>query len=135
MAPRVSSLPNGVAAGDVTATTAVLWTRSLLAGPIWFEWGVEPTFARIHGSTVVDNREPLAAAKMDVGGLSPATTYHYRVRATQGFQSQNSRTLTVNVGQASSATVTITWPSAMVTVIQVAPGDRVHVVEGVGIVP
>ena len=31
------SLPNGVAAGDVTGTSAVLWARSTVTGPVTFQ--------------------------------------------------------------------------------------------------
>jgi uncharacterized repeat protein (TIGR01451 family) len=76
------SLPNGVAAGDVTQTSAVLWARDG-AGPISFTYSTMPDLS---GGTVVNATvtDPLLPVKQSITGLSPNTTYYYQVESAQG---------------------------------------------------
>jgi len=92
---------------------------------------IDPPTAALTLEGDTSNRDAVGA-HVEVTG---STTRHYRIRSTQGFQSQSSRTLTVHLGGSRAATATITWPSGMVTVVQLRQGDRVRVLEGVGIVP
>lgn len=72
------ALPNGVAAGDVDQTSAVLWTRSTVLGPVIFDYSVQPDLAltaRVE-SVVLD---PMVPVKVEVTGLRPGTQYYYRV--------------------------------------------------------
>lgn len=74
-----TTLPNGVAAGDVTTSTAVLWTRSTVMGDVAFEYSTDSTFAtdtQIATATVAD---PLIPVKVMIEGLTPGTQYYYRV--------------------------------------------------------
>jgi len=76
---QVSTLPNGVASGDVTHTSAVLWTRSTDPGQITFEYSVLEDFELIDGHetvAVLDTDQPV---KVQITGLDPATQYYYRV--------------------------------------------------------
>src|SRR5262249_37425663 len=78
------SFPNGVAAGDVTSDSAVLWARSSVNGEVRFivaERGAWPPRVRIMGATVSD---PTVPAKVDVGGLRPGHRYLYVVLAPNG---------------------------------------------------
>ncbi|MBK8267466.1 MAG: alkaline phosphatase D family protein [Planctomycetes bacterium] len=81
-------MPNLVAAGDVTATSAVLWARATVTGPVRFEYGLSQSFAA--GSTesmsvdVVDRTVP---AKVEIGGLSPGSLYFYRATDAEGAAS------------------------------------------------
>lgn len=54
--------------------------------------------------------------------------YHY-VRSTQGFQSQNSMTLLLQLGDQESVPVVIDWPSGVSTELTIATGERRNVVE------
>ncbi len=74
------SLPQGVACGDVTQTTAVLWARPVKAGTLTFEWGTHPSFAVIEGSSVAAVTDPTVPARIPVAGLTPDTAYYFRVR-------------------------------------------------------
>lgn len=71
-----STLPNGVAAGDVTQTSAVLWARSTAAGAVIFRIGDQTLTA--------DATDPLVPVKVDVTDLSPNTQYDYTVTDAAG---------------------------------------------------
>jgi phosphodiesterase/alkaline phosphatase D-like protein len=73
-----SSLPGGVAAGDVTATSAVLWAGSTVRGEVRFEWSLDSSFATIEGSATAVVLDPLQPAKVVATGLRPATTWYHR---------------------------------------------------------
>lgn len=76
---QISSLPNGVASGDVTQTTAVLWIHSTALGEVRFEYSTFDDFAIVDGNetvAVVDANQPV---KVQICGLSPATQYYYRI--------------------------------------------------------
>ena len=80
----LTSFPNSVAAGDVTQTSAVLWTRADREGPLAFEVSSDPKFrsAATWFTGVVD---PMVPARVTVTGLAPGTLYHYRAFARRGF--------------------------------------------------
>ena len=72
------SMPNGLAAGDTTSHSAVLWTRSTALGSVVFEYSTDATFGS--GVTavmrsVVDGSVPV---KAEIGGLAAGTRYYYR---------------------------------------------------------
>ena len=76
---QMATLPNGVASGDVTQTTAVLWAHSTALGEVRFEYSTFDDFTIVDGNetaTVVDVNQPV---KVQISGLSPATQYYYRV--------------------------------------------------------
>ena len=76
---QISTLPNGVASGDVTQTSAVLWAHSTALGEVTFEYSIFDDFAIIDGNEtaiVVDVNQPV---KVQISGLFPATEYYYRV--------------------------------------------------------
>lgn len=78
------TLPNGVAAGDATATSVVLWTHSTALGTVVFEMATDDEFGEVVGSweaevTVVE--EPV---KVFVEDLAPAMTYYYRATDAVG---------------------------------------------------
>lgn len=73
-----STLPNGVAAGDVTQTSAVLWARSTAAGAVIFSIGDQMLTA--------DATDPLVPVKVNVTDLSPNTQYVYAVVDASGTE-------------------------------------------------
>ena len=80
---QVSTLPNGVASGDATQTSAVLWAHSTALGEVAFEYSTLVDFGVINGHetlAVVDVNQPV---KVTIGGLIPATQYFYRVTDAQ----------------------------------------------------
>ncbi|MGE3182741.1 MAG: alkaline phosphatase, partial [Phycisphaerae bacterium] len=72
----------GVASGDVTADSAVLWARSTVTGDITFEYGTDATFASIDGTITVNVTDSMIPAKTSVTGLSENTRYYYRATDT-----------------------------------------------------
>jgi phosphodiesterase/alkaline phosphatase D-like protein len=74
-----SALPNGVAAGDTTLTSAVLWARATVPGSVLFEYSTDPNLVDdvlTESATVTD---PLQPIKVDITGLTPGTSYYYRI--------------------------------------------------------
>jgi len=83
------ALPNGLATGEVTQTSAVLWARSDAAGPVTFEYSTDPTFASGVQAMNVNVTDPNVPAKLPVNGLTPGTTYY--VRAISGAEAATGR--------------------------------------------
>ena len=80
---QMSTLPNGVASGDVTQTTAVLWAHSTALGEVTFEYSTLDDFGIVEGHetiAVVDVNQPV---KVEISGLIPATQYYYRITDAQ----------------------------------------------------
>lgn len=71
-------LPNGIASGDVTQTSAVLWARSDAPGTLMFTVQAAGEADRQLTAEVTD---PLQPAKVMVEGLNPGTAYRYEVIA------------------------------------------------------
>ncbi|MCW3798059.1 alkaline phosphatase D family protein [Sphingomonas sp. BN140010] len=69
--------PNGVASGDVTDDSAVLWARSLTPGTLRFEVSLDPDFHAVIRRAVVavDAGEPAHAL---IGHLRDGVRYYYR---------------------------------------------------------
>lgn len=82
-AAATPALPNGIAAGDPTPTSAVLWARSLPTGPVTVDYGTDPSLANAQ-QVVVAADDPLVPAKLTLSGLTPGTDYFYRVTAPNG---------------------------------------------------
>ena len=79
IAQAAGPLPNGVAAGDTTSTTVVLWARATVVGQVLFEYSTDQTFNTGVLSATTTATNVMQSAKVEITGLSPATTYHYRV--------------------------------------------------------
>lgn len=80
---QMSTLPNGVASGDATQTSIVLWAHSTALGEVTFEYSTFDDFGIIDGHetvAVVDVNQPV---KVEISGLIPATQYYYRVTDVQ----------------------------------------------------
>jgi alkaline phosphatase D len=69
----------GVAAGDVTPTAAILWTRADAPGGVQAELATDADFTQIARMVpVLADEDSDLTVKVDVSGLTPATTYYYR---------------------------------------------------------
>ena len=84
--PVPSTLPNGVASGDTTADSTVLWTRSTVLGDVTFEYSTDPNFGTIAGTLTATVTDPLQPVKVTVTGLDDNTTYYYRVTDVAGVK-------------------------------------------------
>lgn len=97
-----NTLPNGVAAGDVTPTTAVLWARSTTMS-VTFEIATDPEFATIittgSGSGPAAMPPGLAPLKLEVTGLTPGTQYYYRATDFDGATAAGTFRTPAEVGE------------------------------------
>ena len=73
------TLPNGVAAGDATPTSAVLWARGTIAGDVLFKYSTDPSFSTDLLSVTATVTETLVPVKAAITELTPDTTYFYQV--------------------------------------------------------
>ena len=78
-----ADLPNGVATGDTTLNSSVLWGRSTALGPLSFEYSTDPTFSSVL-SIATAVADPLVPVTADISGLIPATRYYYRATDASG---------------------------------------------------
>lgn len=89
------TMPNGVASGDVTQNSAVLWTRSTALGNVNFQIATDPAFTNIVSSGVQSVTDPLVPVKVGVSGLAAGTQYYYRaVDSTNSTVTGQFRTVT-----------------------------------------
>jgi alkaline phosphatase D len=76
-----SSLPNGVASGDTTQISTVLWTRSAVTGDVRFQ--VYDDDGEIFDN-VVAVKNPQKPVKIAVDHLEPGEKYRYKVTSPDG---------------------------------------------------
>lgn len=112
--PDVHSLINGVASGDVTQETAVLWARSTFPGEVTFEYSTSADFSDIAGTataTVVDITQPV---KVSVEGLDANTEYFYRATDAAGDRETGRFVTAANPGEQTGLTFGISgdWQQA-----------------------
>lgn len=88
--PALAQLPNGVASGDTTANSTVLWARGGATGNLQFEVSTTADFSNIVQSGGVNVADVMVPAKLGVNGLSAGTRYYYR--ATDGSGAQQAGT-------------------------------------------
>jgi alkaline phosphatase D len=79
-----STLPNGVAAGDTTQTSTVLWTRSTVIGNVVFEYSTDSKFSNSLGTLTKSVTDVTVPVKVQLTNLKPGTQYFYRVRDAAG---------------------------------------------------
>ncbi|MFC4548784.1 MULTISPECIES: alkaline phosphatase D family protein [Halorussus] len=78
-------LPHGVAAGDVTPRSAVVWTRSDGPATVHVEYSPDPTFSRSRCvNPVAVGEDTDCTATVRLADLAPGRTYFYRVWALRG---------------------------------------------------
>ncbi len=75
------SLPNGIAAGDVTPTSVVLWARSTALGPVDFTIESSRTDPVTSSVSAIKASRPVTVV---VDGLRPGTTYSYTAITSAG---------------------------------------------------
>jgi phosphodiesterase/alkaline phosphatase D-like protein len=72
------SFPHGVAAGEVTSTSAILWTRAPTAGRVEAQLSSRGKLLLRRSLQVSPARDLIAQVR--ITGLRPGTRYHYRFR-------------------------------------------------------
>ncbi|HZG40117.1 MAG TPA: phytase [Nodosilinea sp.] len=87
------TLPNGVASGDVSQDSVVLWTRSTALGDVTFEYSTDADFASIAGTVTAAVTDGDVPVKVEVDSLDAGTEYFFRVIDAAG-NSERGRFLT-----------------------------------------
>ncbi|MEL6912851.1 MAG: phytase, partial [Cyanobacteria bacterium J06598_4] len=82
--PETRTLINGVASGDTTQDSTVLWTRSLVLGNVTFEYATDAEFENIVGTVEAEVTDPTGHVKVNITVLEPGTDYFYRVSDAAG---------------------------------------------------
>ena len=82
--PEARTLINGVASGDTTQDSTVLWTRSNVLGNVTFEYATDAHFNNIIGTVDAEVNDPNLPVKVEISGLTPGTNYYYRVTDNAG---------------------------------------------------
>ncbi len=75
---------DGIASGDTTQTSTVLWARSNFTGNVSFEYSTTPDFSNIAGQAIAIVTNPLQPVKVEVTGLTAGTQYYYIVADAAG---------------------------------------------------
>jgi alkaline phosphatase D len=75
-----ASVTHGVAVGEVTATSAVIWSRANEPAEMIVELEANDGSASPRSATALATPERDFTAKVRIDGLEPGTTYRYRVR-------------------------------------------------------
>src|SRR5664279_6184119 len=81
-----ATLPNGVAAGDVTQTSAVLWAHSTALDTVTFQYSPRTDWFDdlAHHVLTVEVTDATIPVKVQVSNLQPGTEYVYRVTDAAG---------------------------------------------------
>ena len=82
--PEPRTLINGVASGDTTQDSTVLWTRSTVLGNVTFEYATDAEFNNIVGTVDAEVTNTDVPVKVDITNLDSATDYYYRVSDAAG---------------------------------------------------
>lgn len=85
-----AALPNGVAAGDVTQDSAVLWARSDVPGIVKFELARDANFSHIIERFKAKVTDPMQPAKVLANDLHPGKQYFYRATDSAGARQAGS---------------------------------------------
>lgn len=100
----------GPTSAEVTSKSAVLWARTDAAATVSFEYGTDPSFA---GAQKTDEQAVTAEGDflriVQVTGLTPATTYHYRALAKSGDETVKGETGQFKTAPEGAAPARIVW--------------------------
>lgn len=107
---RLKRFPHGVASGDPTHTSSVIWTRvSPQSAAVLVDWelATDPRFSDvIRQGQMKATAERDYSVKVDITGLQPGQVYYYRFKA-DGLYSEPGRTRTLPEGQLDSLTIAL----------------------------
>jgi 3-phytase/alkaline phosphatase D len=93
-----TTLPNGVASGDTTQNSTVLWTRSTVLGEVTFEYSTDANFNTIVGTETIALTDENIPVKVNIDGLDSSTDYFYRVTDAAGTTLTGEFTTAAEIG-------------------------------------
>ncbi len=99
LAQDASTLPNAVASGDVTQTSAILWTHSTTVGTVTFDYAIDEAFNNIVGTVTTEVTDAAIPVKVAVTDLHPASQYYYRATDAAGNSASGKFVTPAEVGQ------------------------------------
>ena len=108
---RLQRFSHGVASGDPTHTSSVIWTRVSPVGSddmlVYWEVAADQHFAGVvRSGSMKATAERDFTVKVDVDGLKPGQMYYYRFKAA-GLYSEPGRTRTLPEGQVDRLTIAL----------------------------
>jgi 3-phytase/alkaline phosphatase D len=74
----------GVASGDTSQTSTVLWAHTSAPGNLTLTLAADPGFTQVLSATTIAVNDPLQTVKAQVEGLTPGRPYFYRVTDAGG---------------------------------------------------
>jgi phosphodiesterase/alkaline phosphatase D-like protein/glycerophosphoryl diester phosphodiesterase len=85
----VTFATHGVASGDVTSSSAIVWTRTNQASQVNVEFGTDPNLTTdVLAGSVNATAANDFTARVKLDGLNPGTRYYYRVSFPKGTMGQ-----------------------------------------------
>ena len=96
--PDLTAFPNGASSGDVTQTTAVVWTRAVNLGHLTFEIATDATFSHVVRSEQVAVTDGLVPVKVQFAHLNPGEEYFYRAVDATGHVIEGSFSTAAELG-------------------------------------
>ncbi len=82
--PQANTLINGIASGDTTQDSTVLWARSTVPGTVTFEYSTDADFNNIVGTVNTEVTDINLPVKVEINDLAAGTDYYYRVTDAAG---------------------------------------------------
>ncbi|MEM7592979.1 MAG: phytase, partial [Cyanobacteria bacterium P01_A01_bin.83] len=82
--PEAKTLINGVASGDTTQDSTVLWARSNVLGNVTFEYATDAEFNSIVGTVETEVTDTTLPVRVELTDLDSGTDHFYRVTDAGG---------------------------------------------------
>ncbi|MBI1189955.1 MAG: phosphodiesterase [Tepidisphaera sp.] len=79
-----ADLVNGVAAGETSPTSVLLWAHSTSLGTVTFQLSTDPAFGSVFQTRIANVTDGTLPVKRTFDGLAPNTRYYYRVTDASG---------------------------------------------------
>ena len=97
--PQPNTLINGIASGDTTQDSTVLWARSTVLGTVTFEYSTDADFNNIVGTVDAEVTDINLPVKVEIDGLTAGTDYYYRVTDAAGDSLSGEFTTSAEIGE------------------------------------
>ncbi len=97
--PQPNTLINGIASGDTTQDSTVLWARSTVPGTVTFEYSTYADFSNIIGTIDAEVTNINLPVKVEINNLTAGTDYYYRVTDAAGDSLSGEFTTSAEIGE------------------------------------
>ncbi|HEY5632041.1 MAG TPA: PhoD-like phosphatase N-terminal domain-containing protein, partial [Nitrososphaeraceae archaeon] len=72
-------IPDGVASGDVTDHSAILWSRANMQAMMHVQYDTSLSFSHAKSKMLLVDKTTDFAGRVKLDSLAPGTLYHYRI--------------------------------------------------------